>query len=75
MFSSGNNSTITKIRYYFGFFIVGLYIIIGLGFLFTDVAVQQFPSYREAVGCVLLVYGSFRAYSIVKANKNKQNEG
>ena len=72
MLSSNNNPAITKIRYYFGFFIVGLYFVIGLAFLFTDTAIQQFPMYREAVGCVLLVYGAFRAYSIVKANKKEQ---
>lgn len=71
MFSSDSNPAIAKIRYYFGFFIVALYFVIGIAFLFTDVAIQQFPLYREAVGCVLLVYGVFRAYSLVKANKNK----
>jgi hypothetical protein len=75
MFSSDNNPAIAKIRFYFGFFIVGLYFVIGFAFLFTDVAIQQFPTYREAVGCVLLVYGAFRAYSIVKANKKAEEEG
>lgn len=74
MFSSHNNPTITKIRYCFAFFIVGLYFVIGLAFLFTDAAIQQFPMYREAVGCVLLLYGSFRAHSIVKANKKAEEE-
>lgn len=74
MFSSGTNPTITKIRYYFGFFIVGLYILLGLGFLFTDIAIQQFPVYRKAVGAIMLVYGAFRLYSLVKTNKKVEEE-
>ncbi|MGB3947176.1 MAG: hypothetical protein WBM13_04280 [Bacteroidia bacterium] len=74
MFSSGNTTAITKIRYYFGFFIVGLYLIIGLGFLFTDIGIQMFPVYRQAVGAIMIVYGTFRVYSLIKSNKKREEE-
>ncbi len=45
---------------------VALYLGIGLLFLFTDIAIQTFPVYREAVGGLLIFYAAFRLYLIIK---------
>jgi hypothetical protein len=66
-----NNPLITKIRYYFSVIIVALYLGIGLLFLFSDIAIETFPAYREAVGALLICYAVYRGYSISKA-RNKQ---
>lgn len=58
-------------RYYFSFVMVVLYLTIGLLFLFSDIAIQTFPAYREFIGGLLVVYAGFRVYSIIKQNKQK----
>ena len=68
---SDSNPLINKIRYYSGFIMVALYLVIGLLFLFTDLAIQTFPVYREAVGGLLIVYAVFRLYSIIKHIRQK----
>ena len=68
---SDNNPLINKIRFYSGFIMVALYLAIGLLFLFTDIAIQTFPVYREPVGGLLIVYAGFRVYSIIRKNKQK----
>ena len=50
---------------------VALYLVIGLLFLFTDLAIQTFPVYREAVGGLLIAYAVFRLYSIIKNIRQK----
>jgi len=61
-----SNPLINKIRYYLSFIMVALYLGIGLLFLFTDIATQTFPVYREAVGGLLIFYAAFRLYLIIK---------
>ena len=51
---------------------VVLYLIIGLLFLFSDIAIQTFPAYREPVGGLLIAYAAFRLYSTIK--KGRQME-
>lgn len=70
---SNRNPSVSKISYYFSFVMVALYVIIGLGFLFTDIGIQMFPVYRQAVGGILLVYAVFRLIMIIKKNR-KENE-
>jgi hypothetical protein len=50
---------------------VVLYLIMGLLFLFSDIAIQTFPVYREPVGGVLIIYAGFRLYSTIKQIKQK----
>ena len=66
---SDSNPIIDKIRYYFSFLIVGLYLIMGLLFLFSNIAIQIFPVYREAVGGVLIVYAGYRLYANIKRKR------
>lgn len=66
---SDNNPLTNKIRFYSGFIMIALYLAIGLLFLFTDIAIQTFPVYREPVGGLLIVYAGFRGYSIIRKNK------
>ena len=74
MFSGNSNTSVNKIRYYFSFIMAGLYAAIGLGFLFTDMGIQMFPVYRQAVGGILLVYSIFRLFMIVKRKRAENSE-
>jgi hypothetical protein len=67
-----NNPLINKIRFYFSFLMVLIYLAFGSVFLFSDIAIQTFPVYREPIGGLLIVYACFRLYSIIK--KNKENK-
>ena len=51
---------------------VAVYLVVGLLFLFTDIAIQTFPQYRQPVGVVLIAYAAFRLYSTIRLGK--QNE-
>lgn len=62
---------INKISYYFSFIVVALYLAIGIVFLFTDIAIETFPLYREMVGGLLIVYAVYRAYAIIKKHNNQ----
>lgn len=64
---------INKINYYFSLIMIALYFIIGLLFLFSDIVIDTFPAYREVIGGILLLYGVFRLYSIVK-RRNRRND-
>ncbi|MES2593465.1 MAG: hypothetical protein V4608_16400 [Bacteroidota bacterium] len=66
-----NPPLINKISYYFSFLMVALYLVIGLLFLFTDIAIETFPVYREMVGGLLVVYAVYRVYAIIK-KRNRQ---
>lgn len=66
---SESNPLINKIRHYSRFIMVALYLVIGLLFLFSDIAIQTFPVYREAVGGLLILYAAFRLYLIVKKKR------
>lgn len=66
---SESNPLINKIRYYSRFIMVALYLVIGLLFSFSDIAIETFPVYREAVGGLLILYAAFRLYLIVKKKR------
>lgn len=67
--NNNNNTLIGKINFYFAFLMILLYFAIGFMFLFTDVVIDSFPAYREIVGGLLIAYGSFRMYVLLKKNK------
>jgi hypothetical protein len=69
---SDSNPVINKIRYYSSFVMAAIYLVIGLLFLFSDIAIQTFPEYRKPVGLVLIAYAAFRTYSTI--TKLKQQE-
>lgn len=54
---------------------VTVYLALGLLFLFTDVAINAFPSNRKPIGIIFLVYGSFRLIlTLQKIRKAKEDE-
>lgn len=56
---------------------VAVYLCIGLLFLFTDIAIDFFPSYRQPVGLIMIIYAGFRAfvgYKKMKADKDNEQE-
>jgi|GEM_PF-1476572 len=70
---SGSNST-NKLRYYIQFFMVGVYLALGLLFLFTDIGFDLFPANRTPVGIILIVYASFRVILIVQKIRKADKE-
>jgi hypothetical protein len=48
---------------------VAIYLTIGFLFLFTDVAIETFPAYREPIGITMLVYGIIRTVLIIQKIK------
>ena len=60
-----------QIRYYFDLIMGMVYITIGILFLFTNMAIDTFPSYRTQVGILLIAYALFRFYTSTKKMKQK----
>ena len=52
---------------------VAVYLTFGLLFLFTDIAIETFPAYREPIGITMLVYGIVRTILIVQKIKRDDN--
>jgi len=59
------------IRYYFDLIMGGIYIGVGILFLFTNIAIDNFPAYRMQVGILLISYALFRFYTSIKKFKQK----
>lgn len=56
---------------------VAVYLCIGLLFLFTDIAIDIFPSYRQPVGLIMIAYAGFRVFvglKKMKADSNHEQE-
>jgi len=71
---SDSNPSVNKIRYYFGFLMVAVYLALGLLFLFTDIAIDTFPANRQPIGIIFIVYGVFRTITIIlKLRKLRNN--
>lgn len=61
---------------YFGYVMVLFYLVIGLGFLLTNVF-QEFIAdgkWRTILGILLILYSIFRAFRILKKVKEIKNE-
>lgn len=70
-----SNPISNKIRYYFSLLMVGIYLVIGVLFLFSDIAVQTFPVYRTKVGLLFTFYAGFRLFvTIREKNKDQPDE-
>jgi len=63
-----NISLITQhITRYFGFFMVLLYLVLGLIFIFSTGAFPELSrTTKLIVGCILVIYAFFRAYRAIK---------
>ena len=51
---------------------VALYVALGLLFLFTDTAIDTFPTYLTEVGIVFLIYAVFRTIITIRKLKNEK---
>jgi hypothetical protein len=61
---------------YFGYVMVLFYLVIGLGFIFTNIF-EEFISTgttRIGLGVILILYSLFRAFRIFKKVKEVKNE-
>ena len=64
-----------KIRYYSNFFMIAVYLGIGLLFFLTDIAINTFPNYRKELGVTMMIYAVVRSFLMIwKHNKDKKNE-
>lgn len=64
-----------KIRYYSNFFMIAVYLGLGLLFLFTDIAASTFPNYRKELGITMLIYCVIRTFLMIwKHKKEQKNE-
>ena len=50
---------------------VGVYAIIGLSLIFTNVFLELIPRNRPIYGSIVLIYAAFRLYMALRLRKNK----
>jgi len=53
---------------------VAIYLVIGLLFLFSDIAIETFPFYRTGLGIIFTIYAGFRLFIAIKKQKRNTNE-
>jgi hypothetical protein len=53
---------------------VAVYLVIGLLFLFSDIAIETFPFYRTALGIIFTIYADFRLFMSLKTQKRNTHE-
>ena len=53
---------------------VAIYLVIGLLFLFSDIAIETFPFYRTSLGIIFTIYAGFRLFMILKKQKMSDHE-
>ena len=58
-----------KFRFYFMLFMSGIYIVLGIGFLSTLKIESLSDTNRKIIGAVLLAYGIFRIYTLIKRRR------
>jgi hypothetical protein len=66
-----SNQALKKVAYYVGVFMVGVYAIIGLSLIFTNVFLELIPRNRPIYGSIVLIYAAFRLYMALRLRKNK----
>ena len=67
-----SNQALKKVAYYIGVFMVGVYAIIGLSLIFTNVFLELIPRNRPVYGSIVLIYAAFRLYMALRLRKNKR---
>jgi hypothetical protein len=67
-----SNQALKKVAYYIGVFMVGVYAIIGLSLIFTNVFLELIPRNRPIYGSIVLIYAAFRLYMALRLRKNKR---
>jgi hypothetical protein len=66
-----SNQALKKVAYYVGVFMVGVYMLIGLSLIFTNVFLELIPKNRPIYGSIVLIYALFRLYMALRLRKNK----
>ncbi|HRG58528.1 MAG TPA: hypothetical protein PK323_06180 [Bacteroidia bacterium] len=66
-----SNQALKNVAYYVGIFMVGVYILIGLSLIFTNVFIDLIPRNRAVYGSIVLVYAIFRLYMALRLRKNR----
>lgn len=69
-----SNQALKNVAYYVGIFMVGVYILIGLSLIFTNVFIDLIPRNRAVYGSIVLVYAIFRLYMALRLRKNRAIE-
>ena len=67
-----SNQALKKVAYYIGVFMVGVYAIIGLSLIFTNVFLELIPRNIPVYGSIVLIYAAFRLYMALRLRKNKR---
>jgi hypothetical protein len=65
-----SNQALKKVAYYVGVFMVGVYALIGLSLIFTNVFIELIPKNRPIYGSIVLIYAVFRLYMAMRIRKN-----
>jgi hypothetical protein len=69
-----SNQALKKVAYYVGVFMVGVYMLIGLSLIFTNVFIELIPKNRAVYGTIVLVYAAFRLFMALRLRKNRPLE-
>lgn len=69
-----SNQALKNVAYYVGIFMVGVYILIGISLIFTNVFVELIPRNRPVYGSVVLIYAIFRLYMALRLRKSRSVE-
>ena len=69
-----SNQALKKVAYYVGVFMVGVYMLIGLSLIFTNVFIELIPKNRVVYGTIVLVYAAFRLFMALRLRKNRPME-
>jgi len=69
-----SNQALKKVAYYVGVFMVGIYMLIGLSLIFTNVFLEIIPRNRPIYGSIILIYAAFRLYMALRLRKNRTAE-
>lgn len=69
-----SNQALKNVAYYVGVFMVGVFILIGLSLIFTNVFIDLIPHNRPVYGSIVLIYAIFRLYMALRLKKNKAIE-
>jgi hypothetical protein len=65
-----SNQALKKVAYYVGVFMVGVYALLGLSLMFTNVFIELIPRNRPIYGGIVLIYAIFRLYMALRIRKN-----
>jgi hypothetical protein len=53
---------------------VGVYLLIGLSLIFTNVFIEIIPKNRPVYGSIVIIYAIFRFYMAMRLRKNRGSE-